>query len=110
MTERTIYVIATDRKAWGKGMSDVEALFNALSHGADARQINVIKIIDIPKDVDLWTSCGMDNFGKIYYPKGAKVEQIMINAPEWMGRKFADVFQDMHDILNEDHYRVKPEH
>ncbi len=109
MTERTMYILATDKKTWGKGMSDVEALFNALRYGADAKQLNLITITKIPEDADLWTSCGMNELGQVYHPKGAQVEQIMINAPDWMGRKFADVFADMQDILREESFRVKPE-
>ncbi len=107
MTDRTIYIVATDKKTWGKGMSDVEALFNALRYGADAKQINLLMITKIPEDVDLWTSCGMNELGQVFHPKGSKVEQIMINVPNWMGRKFAEVYSDMQDILTEDHYRVK---
>ncbi len=107
MTDRTMYIVATDKKTWGKGMSNVEALFNALRYGADAKQINLMIITEIPEDVDLWTSCGMNEFGQVFHPKGSKVEQIMINVPDWMGRKFADVFADMQDILHEESFRVK---
>ena len=109
MTERTMYVLATDRMTWGKGMTDVEALFNALRHGADAKQINLMTITKIPEDVDLWTSCGMNELGQVFYPKGSKVEQIVIDVPDWMGRKFADVFADMQNILKLDIYRAKPD-
>ncbi len=104
-----MYIIATDRKAWGKGTSDIEALFNALSHGADAKLINVMIITKIPENVDLWTSCGLNELGQLHHPKGSQVEQIMINAPEWMGKKFRDIYNDMQDLLMEDSYRVKPE-
>ena len=97
--KRTMFIVATNLKTWGKGTNEVEALFNALQYGANAKQINIIKISKIPKEVDMWTSCGMNDKGEVVYPKGSNVKQIMVDSPDWLGRKFADLFNDLHDLL-----------
>jgi len=99
MIERTMFIVATDLKTWGKGTTAVEALFNTLQHGSNPKKINVVKITKIPDMVDIWTSCGMNSTGKVIYPHGAKAEQFVVDSPDWLGRKYADLYNDLQDLL-----------
>ena len=99
MTERTMFIIATDLHTWGKGTTEIEALFNTLAHGPNAKKINIVKITDIPEEVDLWTCCGMNKTGKVVFPQGAKAQQIVVEAPDWLSRKYADLYNDLQDLL-----------
>ena len=107
---RQMVVVATNRGTWGKGLSEIEALFNALRIDSSATIINVITITDIPEEVDsLWPSCGVQDDGRVYYPKGATVSQRSLKPPTWMNRKFSEVYSEMQDLLQDEKYLVKVE-